>query len=92
VNALDHGFARRVLRLPKVQHHDAIGVGHVIGDADPLDFILLIADVVPRDPRAGLSASEPAIMASPRISMRRGRLSLFTRASRRYLASTACLT
>src|SRR6516164_4206182 len=59
--ALDHRFSCRVLRLPEIEDRGAIGVRHVVGNADLLHFVGLLADVVARDPRARLPSAQPAV-------------------------------
>src|SRR6516164_6056911 len=61
VRPFDHGLPRRLLSLPEIKDGHAIGVGVVVGGADTLDRILLLADVVARNPRASLPITEPSI-------------------------------
>src|SRR5262249_49150904 len=52
---------RRILRLPEVEDTNAVGIGHVVGGADALDFVLLIADIMPGHPSARLATTEAAV-------------------------------
>jgi hypothetical protein len=61
VYTLDHCLPCRFLRLPEIQHLNAIGIGHVIGDTELLHLIRLLADIVAGDPSASLAATEAAI-------------------------------
>jgi hypothetical protein len=54
VGALDHPLARSDLGLPEVEDRDAIGVGKVVGNAEGLGLVIVLATkVMPDDSLAG---------------------------------------
>src|SRR5262249_11252273 len=58
---LKHRLGGGLGGLPEVEHHDAVGVGVVVGGTDPGDLISLLADVMPHDPCARLPVAEAAV-------------------------------
>jgi hypothetical protein len=53
LDALRHLFARLILRLVKIQDFDAVRIAHVVGSAERLQAVLLIAKVVSGPPGTG---------------------------------------
>src|SRR6476469_6290132 len=52
---------RNVHRLPIIEDRHAVGVGHVVGNADRLLVVPLLAEIAASDPRAGAVVAEASV-------------------------------
>ena len=94
MGALHHAIAGLLLRLPVVEHGDAVGVAQVVGNAETFGFVSLIAEIMPRPPSAravpdpAIAQMQPALERAPMAHVPRRQL---RRASRESIALSLTL-